>query len=328
MPDVIDEDAWLAAMRDAALPAIRLAAEQFGDPAAAGMWEESEHALHFERPGFVRAIICFSRPDSLDELPDAGENALTFDYLPYVLAGPRRLNPLVDMGIRRSVLAQVRGRLRDAEIARLSPEPASHAWACTLDVMTWTVLSTFLAQEKIESIVTTPLERDEDDGDDRPPVAIERNWHPYNPGPDALGLHCCNLVPDMGTLATDGLEFRLGGRGSPVMRVESTSSGNSVHIEVRGVSVPETALVGAEGRPLSRLIDDAALLPATRLLTVREVSNRTTKDEAFLSVVCDEVRIRCAPAPEGADFAWERLRDPAAPLGRPVRILDHGALAR
>lgn len=328
MPAIIDEDAWLDAMRAAALPAIRLAAEQFGDPAAAALWEESEHALHLERPNFVRAVMCFSRPDSLDEIPDAGESALTFDYLPYVLAGAGRRNPLVDMGLRRAVLAQVRGRMRDAEIARLSPEPGTHAWACTLDVLTWTVLSAFLPQEKIESIVTTRLERHEDDGDDRPPVAIERNWHPYNPGPDALGLHCCNLVPDMGTLATDGIEFRLGGPGSPVMRVESTSSGNRIHVEVRGVSVPETALVGAIGRPLSRLIDDATLLPATSILLVREVSNRTTKDEPFLSIVCDEIRIRCAPAPAGADFAWERLRDPAAPLGRPVRILDHGGLAR
>jgi len=328
MPDTIDEDAWLTAMRDAALPAIRLAAEQFGDPAAAGVWEESEHTLHFATPGFVHASITFSRPESLDELPDAGESVLTFHYLPYVLAGAGRRNPLVDVDIRRAVLAQIRGRMRDAEIARLSPVPGSHAWACTLDVLTWTVLSAFLPQEKIETIVTTALERHEDDGDDRPPVAIERNWHPYNPGPDALGLHCCNLVPDMGTLATDGLEFRLGGPGSPVMRVESTSSGNRIHIEVRGVSVPETALVGAVGRPLSRLIDDEALLPASRLLVVREVDNRATKGEAFLSIVCDEVRIRCAPAPEGADFAWERLRDTVAPLGRPVRILDHGGLAR
>lgn len=328
MPDTIDEDAWLTAMRDAALPAIRLAAEQFGDPAAAGLWEESEHALHLSRPGFVHASISFSRPDALDEIPDAGESALTFDYLPYVLAGPRRPNPLVDATIRRAVLAQVRGRMRDAEIARLSPAPGSHAWACTLDVLTWTVLSIFLPQGKIESIVTTALERHEDDGDDRPPVAIERSWHPHDPGRDALGLHCCSLVPDMGTLATDGLEFRLGGPGTPVMRIESTSSGNSIHIEVRGVSVPETALVGAVGSPLSRLIDDKALLPASRMLVVREVSNRTTKDEAFLAIVCDEIRIRCAPAPEGADFAWERLRDVAQPFGRAVRILDHGALAR
>ena len=328
MPDTIDEDAWLTAMRNAALPAIRLAAEQFGDPAAADRWEESEHALHFARPGFVHASITFSRQDSLDEIPDSGESALTFDYLPYVLAGPGKRNPLVDAGIRRAVLAQVRGRMRDAEIARLSPEPGAQAWACTLDVLTWTVLSAFLPQEKIESIVTTRLGHDDDDGDDRPPVSIERNWHPHNPGPDALGLHSCVLVPDMGTLATDGIEFRLGGAGSPVMRIESTSSGNAIHIEVRGVSVPETALVGAEGRSLSRLIDDETLLPATSLLIVREVSNRTTKDEAFLSIVCDEIRIRCAPAPEGADFAWERLRDPAQPLGRTVRILDHGALAR
>lgn len=331
MPATIDEDAWLDAMRDAALPAIRLAAEQFGDPDAAKRWEVSEHALHLERPNFVRAIICFSRPESLGEIPDAGESAITFDYLPYLMAEPgskNPLNPLVDVGIRRAVLAQVRGRMREAEIDRLSPNGACHAWACTLDVLTWVALSNFLPQRKIAAIVTTKLVRDDSDGHDGTPTAIERHWHPSNPGPDVLGLHNCVLIPDMGTLATDGLEFRLGGPGSPMMRVESTSSGKTVHVEVHDIALPETTLVDAAGRPLSHYIDDPTLLPATRLLTILTATSHVSDKGAMTYFVCDEVRIRCAPAPEGAAFAWERLRDPAAPLGRPVEILDHDALTR
>lgn len=318
MPTVIDEDAWLATMRNAALPAIALAAQQMGDPSAASAWEESEHSISLSHPSSLGALLSFSRPDAQGEIAGAGHSAMTFDYLPYAVARLRSYapNPQLDSSIRLAVLHQIRGRMRDAETARLTPGQYSPAWACTVDVLTWTVLSHFLPQEEIAAFVSQPP------GDG---VAMERHWQPHPAAPDTLGLHRCVLTPDMGALATDGIEFRLGAPGSPLTRVESNYSGQ-VHIDIDGIGIPETAIANAIGRPLSKLIDDPILLPATKLLTVRSISNETLKGGAFLAIACDGPRIRCAPAPEGATFAWERLRDPAAALERAVRVLDHGAL--
>jgi hypothetical protein len=319
----VDEDAWLQAMRTFALPAIRLAAEQIGDPAAAAQWTESEHSLSLARPESLRALLSFSRPDAGGEIRGAGQSALTFDYLPYAVAGGRGANPLVDAGVRRAVLEQVRGRERDAEVARLSPGERSPAWACTLDVMSWCALAHFMSHDEIAAIVSSePVAPAH--AEDHVPTTIDRIWHDW--GSDASGLLYVHLVPDLGRLATDGLGFRLGPPGSPMVRVESEPSGHAVHVGIHGVNLPETAIANAVGRPLSRLLDDPALRAAADLLVVRSVSNHVQGEVGIVDIVCEEVRVRCAPAPAGATFAWERLRDPAAAIGRATRVLPYGSL--
>jgi len=316
----IDETAWLTAMRNAAIPAIRLAAEQMGDPAAAAEWTESQHTVSFVHPASTRADISYSRPDAGGEMPGTGVDAMSFDYLRYV-AGTSRANPLLDRRVRDAVLRQIRGRARDAEIARVSPGSTNPAWACRIDVLTWCALSHLLSPDEIETLVSlVPSEANSDVSG-----AVGRQWQP--PGSTGPGPISCFLVPDNGTIAVDGFDFRLGPEGSRRIRIESSPANDMIVLCIDGINLPETATRGAIGSPLSRLVDDPILRPASEILTVRSFDNHDLKSGIAVEIRCDYVAVRCAPMPAGARFAWEDVRDAAAGIPRRIRTIGHGDMA-
>ncbi|MFZ3481971.1 hypothetical protein [Sphingomonas sp. 3-13AW] len=316
------ESMWLFAMRQAARISLEFAANDLGDPAAAHLWREHAYTLSLQ-PQTLTAMLVFSRPEAQGELPGAGEGALAFDYLPYVLASANRRNSLIDASVRRAVLRQIRGRQRDAEIARVSPGSVNPPWACTVDVLTWSVLSHFLPEAEVAAFVSeTPAASEDADALRR--ASVSRTWQAQ--GPEAPTLFYCHLTPGAGDVATDGLEFRLGGEGSHRVRIESAPHHDRVFVAIRGLSLPETMMARAMGRPLSTLLQDPVLRPAAEHLTIQDVSNHVHAGEALLSITCNKVVIRCAPAPAGATFAWESLHDPAAPIEKSTPVLAFGCL--
>lgn len=312
----IDEDEWTSRMRRHALDAIALAAEQMGDPAAAADWKESGTSLSFATPGSACAGIRFSRPDARGETPGTGIDAMTFDYLPYLAATVRR-NPALDRGVRDAVLRQIRGRMRDTETSRLSPDVANPAWACRIDILTWCALSYLLPAGEIRTLVSSlPT------GGGSGSASVDRRWEPTS---DA-GPISCVLVPDDGTIAVDGFEFRLGPDGSPRIRIESSPSKDLIVLCVDGPNLPETSTKGVVGSRLSRLIDDPVLRPASERLRIRSFRNHSLRSGASLEIECDYVAVRCAPAPAGASFAWEEAYDVAAGIPKRLRTLPHGTV--
>ena len=320
MTYTIDEEAWHEEMREASRQAIVMAATQMGDPAAADEWRETGFHLCLESPAEVAMEIYYSRPESSGEPPRAGTTALVLDYLPYLK--PRSSPHIFDPHVRKAVLQQIRGRSRDAEIAKLDPGSINAPWATTIDILSWIALSHFLSQDSISELVMD-IPQDVGDADALPHEMISRNWQ--SPDAKAAGLIQVHLIPTIGRVKTDGLEFRLE-EGSPLIRIENDASRQEIHIELEGINLPANAIFSVIDHPLSKIIDDPALFPAADMLRVKRITNHNRKDRAILGLVCDEILIRCAPAPEGATFSWETLRDPMGDYPKQTRIIAHDAL--